>query len=249
MSEPTTATGRVLALLRHVAEGGTTTNLSELARLTGVNRVTAMRLLEDLEAEGALERVDGGGHRVGLAFLKLAGQALRSTDLTGLGRRSLRALSEQLQLTAYLVVLDRGDALYLMRSVPATPLVSNIAVGSRIPAHLVTPGRTLLQGLDEASRISLLGPDPLPTVTEQSPRTHEELRALLASEAEAGCGWSVGGYEVGVDACAAPVLGADRRPVAALSVAGPTAAVLERGSEVERAVIAEAAALSALLAS
>jgi len=247
MSAPTTASGRTLALLHHVASGGTTTNLSELSRLTGVNRVTAMRLLEDLETEGALEKV-GDGHRIALEFLKLAGLALRSADLTDLGRRSLQALSRQLQLTAYLVVLDGGDALYLMRSVPATPLVSNVAVGSRIPAHLVTPGRALLLGLDEAALVSLLGPDPLRRATEESPGTHRELRHTLDRDAAAGAAWSAGGYEPGVDACAAPVRDGEGRAIAALSVAGPTAAVRERRPAVQEAVTREAVALSTMLA-
>lgn len=248
MTAPTTAAGRTLALLRHVAAGGATTNLSELSRLTGVNRVTAMRLLEDLEAEGALERVDGG-HRIGLELLKLAGLSLRSADLTELGRRSLEALSRELELTAYLVVLDGGHALYLMRSVPTTPLVSNVAVGSRIPAHLVTPGRALLLGRDEATLVALLGDDPLPTATASSPSTHEQLRRLLDEEAAAGAAWSAGDYEQGVDACASPVRDRDGHAVAALSVAGPTAAVGGRRASVQEAVTREAAALSALLAS
>lgn len=242
-----TPAGRVLALLGHVAAGGPTGNLSELARATGINRVTAMRLLEDLEQAGALERLDGGGHRIGLDFLKLAGQALRSTDLSGLGRRSLRALSGRLQLTAYLVVLDGGDALYLMRSMPDTPLVSNIAVGSRVPAHLVTPGRVLLHGRPAAALRALLGPEPLPGTTDQSPTTYAALQELLAS-GETATAWSSGGYEPGVDACAAAVLDHTGGAVAALSVAGPSSAMADRRPEVEEVVAREAADLSAMLA-
>lgn len=246
MTSPTTASGRALALLHHVAAGGSTSNLSEVSRLTGVNRVTAMRLLEDLETEGALERV-GGDHRIGLGFLKLAGLALSSTDLTSLGRRSLEALSRRLQLTSYLVVLDGGEALYLMRSVPQTPLVSNVAVGSRVAAHLVTPGRALLLDLDESAREALLGTDPLPTATPDSPGTHADLRLLLDREATAGVAWSAGGYEPGVDACAAPVRDREGRTVAALSVAGPSAAVRQRRDDVQRAVLDECRALSTML--
>lgn len=246
MSRTQTATGRVLALLGHVAGGGTTTNLSELSRATGINRVTAMRLLEDLEQEGALERTDGGGHRVGLEFLKLAGLALRSADLTALGRRSLRALSGRLQLTAYLVVLDRGDAVYLMRSMPDTPLVSNIAVGSRVPAHLVTPGRVLLRGLAVPELRELLGPEPLPAATGQSPTSYDALADLLAADDPTA--WSSGGYEPGVDACAAAVCDHTGRVVAALSVAGPSSAMAGRRGEVETMVAQEATDLSAMLA-
>ncbi|KQY51001.1 MULTISPECIES: IclR family transcriptional regulator [unclassified Nocardioides] len=247
MTEPNSPTERVFALLRHVSEGGSTANLSELARATGINRVTAMRLLEDLEAAGMLERQESGGHRIGLAFLKLAGHSLGSVDLTSLGRRCLRALSNRLQLTAYLVVLDGNECLYLMRSVPATPLVSNIAVGSRVPAHWVAPGRVLLGGHTEPDLRALLGTEPLPTVSDQTPSSYDALTALLAEESAQGTAWSSGAYEAGVDACAAVVNGHDGRPVAALSVAGPTAQLTDRRDEIERAVADEATDLSTML--
>ncbi len=240
---------RVLAVLRHLAAGGDTANLSELARATGVNRVTAMRLLAELEAEGVLERTDGGGHRFGLAFLTLAAQAHRAEDLTSLGRRVLERLSAELGLTGYLVVLTGDQALYLVRAVPGSPLVSNIAVGSRVPAHLTTPGWALLVGHDDAALRDLLGPEPLQAATEQSPTGYAALEQRIDEVREHGCAWSHGGFEAGIDSCAAPVGRAGARPVAAISVAGPSSAVRGHKDEVQRLVTSAAADLSALLGS
>jgi IclR family transcriptional regulator, acetate operon repressor len=237
---------RIFAVLRHLAAGGDTANLSDLARATGVNRVTAMRLLADLEAEGILERTDGGGHRFGVAFLTLAAQAHRAEDLTTLGRRILERLSAELGLTSYLVVLDADHALYLLRAVPTTPLVSNIAVGSRVPAHLTTPGWALLAGHDGAALRDLLGPEPLQAATEQSPTSYAALEKQIAQVREHGCAWSRAGFEAGIDSCAAPVGTASGLPVAAISVAGLSGAVREREGDVQRLVMAAAADLSAL---
>ncbi|MGH3517496.1 MAG: IclR family transcriptional regulator [Haloechinothrix sp.] len=244
------ATARVFALVGHVAAGGDTANLSELSRATDVNRVTAMRVLADLEHEGVLERGNGGGHRIGLAFLRLACQALRSEDLTSIGGRVLGELSAELQLSAYLVLPDNDHALYLLRRVPTSPLVSNIAIGSRVPAHLTTAGRVLLLAHPADELVELLGPEPLAATTPQSPTTYRQLEGLLDEARARGCAWSHAGFEPDIDSCAAPVIGGEGTPIAAVSVAGPPddlRASEERERFVEASVKRAARQLSDLL--
>ena len=241
---------RGLRLLRFIAEGGSTANLSEVGRRIDVNRVTVMRLLATLEHEGMLERLPQGGHEVGFGFLKLAARVLAANDLTTFARRVLARLSASLQLSAYLVVRDGGHALYLLRDMPNTSLVSNIQVGSRVAAHLTTPGRMLIAHLPPETLRELLGDDPLPTVTGQSPATHARLAEILAADRERGCAWSFSAYERGIDSCAAPVVGADGDVIAAISVAGPPQRFELDGTlreRVEKEVRLAARDLSALL--
>lgn len=241
---------RGLRLLRFIAEGGSTANLSEVGRRIDVNRVTVMRLLDTLEHEGMVERLPQGGHTVGFAFLKVASRVLAANDLTTFARRVLAQLSGSLQLSAYLAVPDGGDVLYLLRDMPNTGLVSNIQVGSRVPAHLTTPGRMLLAHRSPDELRALLGDDPLPTVTKQSPATHARLADILAADLERGCAWSFSAFEPGIDSCAAPVRDASANVIAAISVAGPQQRFEADGTlreRTEKEVKAAARDLSALL--
>jgi DNA-binding IclR family transcriptional regulator len=241
---------RGLRLLRFIAEGGSTANLSEVGRRIDVNRVTVMRLLATLEHEGMVERLPQGGHTVGFSFLKLASRVLAANDLTTFARRVLAQLSGSLQLSAYLAVPDGGHVLYLLRDMPNTGLVSNIQVGSRVPAHLTTPGRMLIAHLSPEALRERLGDDPLPTVTGQSPATHARLAEILGADLERGCAWSFSAFEPGIDACAAPVMDATGDVIAAISVAGPQQRFEADGTlreRVEKEVKAAAKDLSALL--
>ena len=241
---------RGMRLLRFIAEGGSTANLSEVGRRIDVNRVTVMRLLATLEHEGMVERLPQGGHTVGFAFLKLASRVLASNDLTSFARRILARLSESLQLSAYLAVPDGGHVLYLLREMPNTGLVSNIQVGSRVPAHLTTPGRMLIAHLPPEDLRERLGDDPLPKVTGQSPGTHARLAEILAADLERGCAWSFSAFEPGIDSCAAPVCDASGEVIAAISVAGPQQRFEADGllrERTEKEVKAAARDLSALL--
>ena len=213
--------GRAFRLLRFVAEGGSTANLSEVGRLIDVNRVTVMRLLATLEQEGLLAPLPQGGHRIGLDFLKLAASVVASDDLLGFARGVLAQVSTKLQLSAYLAVLDGGDVVYLLRDMPEAGLVSNVKVGSRVPAHLTTPGRIILAHHTTADIRSWLGPEPLPAAAGRGLGTYAELEHSLKSDLEHGHAWSHSGFEAGIDACAAPVFDATGRAVAAISVAGP----------------------------
>ncbi|MFP3757471.1 MULTISPECIES: IclR family transcriptional regulator [Cupriavidus] len=241
---------RGLRLLRFIAEGGSTANLSEVGRRIDMNRVTVMRLLATLEHEGMVERLPQGGHTVGFSFLKLASRVLAANDLTTFARRVLAQLSSSLQLSAYLAVPDGGHVLYLLRDMPNTGLVSNIQVGSRVPAHLTTPGRMLIAHLSPEALRERLGDDPLPTVTGQSPATHARLAEILGADLERGCAWSFSAFEPGIDACAAPVMDATGDVIAAISVAGPQQRFEADGTlreRVEKEVKAAAKDLSALL--
>ena len=63
---------RAFRLLRYIADGGSTANLSDVARQINVNRVTVMRLLESLKAAGLIEAVPPGG---ALLLKELSGEA------------------------------------------------------------------------------------------------------------------------------------------------------------------------------
>ncbi|EOM75055.1 IclR family transcriptional regulator [Rhodococcus rhodnii] len=246
---PASATARVFRLLDYIADGGATANFSELARETGINRVTATRLLAELESLDIVTKRPGGGHRPGLRLLTLSALTLGGEDLTSVGRRVLESLSSELGLSAYLVILDGGHARYLLRSIPDRPLVSNISVGSRVPAHLTVPGRVLLAALDDAALRNVLGDEPFTAATTASPTTYAALAPLLDAARSEPVTWSQQGYEQGIDACAAAVPGPGGVPVAAISVAGPSTLFHESDlrDRTGRAVHSAAAALAAVV--
>ncbi|KQV84817.1 hypothetical protein ASD15_06565 [Massilia sp. Root351] len=242
------AVARAFGLLAYVAAGGATGNLSALARDVGINRITAARLLATLEDEGMLEALPQGGHRIGLRFLGLAADALGQDDLIGHGRRLVALLSRQVCWSGYMVELDGPFAVYLAKEVPQTPLVSNIRPGSRIPAYLIAPGRVLMarrprelwRGLYEAAQGDPRG----------ARVTFEEAEGMLLEAASRDCCWSLGAFEQGIDACAAPVFDASGMAVAAVSVAGPSDRLRQRPGErdtIEAAVWGTAGRLSGLL--
>lgn len=234
-------------LLRYIAEGGATSNLSEVGRAIDVNRVTVMRLLATLEHEDLIEKRPHGGHRLGMGFLTLAATALQSDDLLGRARRIIARLSTDLGVAAYFVIADGDDVIYVLRELPEQGLISQIRVGSRVPAYQTAPGRALLATLPKAQVKHRLERRDLIHGRTGAKLELEAFIKGLEEDRQRGCAWSRSGFEAGINACAAAVVGATGEAVGALSVVAPEY-IFERtpglSEQVQAVVIGSARQLS-----
>jgi IclR family pca regulon transcriptional regulator len=141
---------RGLALLQLFTRDRPEQRLSEIAEGLGLSRSATYRLVYTLEKDGFLYR-DPPSRRFSLTskVLSLGFAFLHHQPLAEIAQPFLRAASEAARSAAHLVVLERWEAVYLSRVSPMVALVSNIPVGTRLPAHVAASGRMLLAGLDD----------------------------------------------------------------------------------------------------
>jgi DNA-binding IclR family transcriptional regulator len=121
-------------------------------------------------------------------------------------------------LPSQLVIRDGRDVVVVLKSSPPAAFVSNVIVGTRLPAHATILGRVLLSDADDATLSALYPEAVLPRISPRSPRTLAELKRLLRQDRARGYAVSESFFEQGISAVAAPVKGADGRIVAAISV-------------------------------
>lgn len=213
------AVKRVFQLLDYLSQGGSSHNLSELARQTGINRVTAMRLLQSLAAEDIVSQRADGGHELSLNFLALAARSLSANDFNAQCQQALQRLSRQFGVSAYHVLPESGNVLYLASAMPATPLTTNIRTGVRVPFFAVTPGLVIWAYLPAAERDKLLQ-----AALARWPGQKAALERLPDRQKkiiEEGCAWSFSEFDQGVNACAAPILDAQAQVSGAISLVAP----------------------------
>ena len=136
---------RAIKVLRHIAAGKSVANQAQAARALGINRTTLLRLMHTLEVEGLIEAVPGGTDYVlGGGIVELARAKLSSLDVAHIAAPVLAELAARLGLSCHLGVLDGREVVYVVRHAPDVPLVSNVQVGTRLPAHASTIGRAIL---------------------------------------------------------------------------------------------------------
>jgi DNA-binding IclR family transcriptional regulator len=156
---------RASAILHAIAERQGGVGLSELAREVGLPRSTTHRIVAALEVEDMVSSAAEGRMRIGPALIRLG--AAERLDLRAEARPHLERLSEQLNETVDLAVLD-GDAVLFLDQVSAPQRLRAVsAIGSLFPAYCTANGKALLAELPLRTVHELLPP----RLPERTPNT------------------------------------------------------------------------------
>ncbi|MEZ0220316.1 IclR family transcriptional regulator domain-containing protein [Tardiphaga sp. 20_F10_N6_6] len=191
--------------------------LSEVAAIAGLSRATARRMLATLivmkycEADGRYFSLRPRALGLGLSYLN-------ALPYWGYAQRALEDLRNEIGESCSLAVLDETEIVYALRLPAQRILSANLAVGSRLPAHVVSLGRVLLAALPPDQRAHYLATTEFKHIT---PRTITD-PVLLERELERveakGYGWVDGELDPAICGIAVPVRDHGGRVVAAISV-------------------------------
>ncbi len=212
--------GRAIRSLELIAEAGEL-GVTELGRRLGVHKATASRLAATLAERGLLERDPSTDrYRLGFGLIRLAGAAMAGLDLVSTAHPVLEDLAETTHETVTIGVLSGEDVVSIDQVTGTRSIVSVSWVGKRNPMHTTSTGKVLLAFMEEADRGRFLA-RPLERATKRSVVDPAHLKAQLAEVRRRGYAQTLEELEEGLNAVAAPVLQADGRAVAAVSVSGP----------------------------
>lgn len=122
---------------------------TEAGQRTGLTRTAARRYLMSLVHFGYAD-TDGKYYWLLPSVLRLGQSYLEAARLPRLVQPFLQRMSMQTGETANLSVLDGHEVVYLVRSNSPRVISIGFHVGSRLPAHVVSPGVVVLSTLSEA---------------------------------------------------------------------------------------------------
>lgn len=217
---------RAMHLLRYIADGNAAGNPREAAEELGINRTTLIRLLATLEAETVIERRrDGSGYQLGIGMATLTARALFSADIVHVADPILADLSNGLGLSSHLGILEGRDVIYVVRRVPNLHLVSNVRIGSRLPAHASSIGRIILANMPRGKVLKLYSGAKLSRVTEKTETSLEGLLSQIERDRKLGLAWSDSNFEAGISSVAAPVFDYTGEIAGGINVSGATSAL------------------------
>ena len=211
---------------------------SEVARRVGVAKSTAHRALASLAAGGLLDRTSGGRYRLGLRLYDYGQLAIDRLYLREVALPILAALRDHIGETVQLGIPAGAEVLYIDRLEGTNGLRFHSDSYRRVQGHSSSTGKAIA-AFNPAVERSVLEAG-FPRHTPRTATTSSSYRAKLAEVRERGFAVSTEEFEVGLSSVAAPVLlpGPDGPyAVAAISVAGPTARVVGRGSLVASRVV------------
>lgn len=207
---------RALAALDLLSAGGPA-GVRDLAAALGVPRTTTYRILNTLEAGGAVRRDAEGRYAPGPRLLAWA-RAVPLPDLARLAAPALEALAAEARATAKLSVLDGGAALVVAVAPGPGAYAVVTQVGRRFPLHAGAASKVLAAHLPPPAREALLR-GTLERATARTITDPARLSAVLDAVRRDGIATDDAEYVEGVHAMAAPILGPDGACAAAVSLA------------------------------
>jgi DNA-binding IclR family transcriptional regulator len=211
-----------MALLQAFDETKLELGVTELGRLTGIDKSTVYRLLGALQQGRLIEQnPETSKYYLGFGLVRLAGLALQHLELPGIARPHLRKLAEASQETVNLSVMTGDDKIVNIDGVSSPRMVRNVGwIGREMPIHAVSGGKVMMAYLPE-ERVDRILARGLEAFTERTVTDAEQLRKELAQIRGQGYGTAEEELEMGLSAAAAPIWSHEGEVVAILSASGP----------------------------
>jgi len=216
---------RGLLVLEALAAARRPLTVTELGRSLGLSRSSTFRLTYTLKQMGFIEAVeDAKLFRLGPRVLNIGFAYLASQDLIELARSDLETLRDATNISAHLAIRDHREVLYLSCVQSRSGFLSNMNVGTRLPAYATPMGWLLLSDLSSRELAALFAGLKFDRLTNQTPHTVAELGRRIADGAAHGHVVSRGIMESGGSSIAAPVFDKAGKVVAAIDISGPDSA-------------------------
>ena len=208
------ALDRAFAVLDLLGESETPLGLAQVAASLQLHKSTAHRFLMVLERHRMVERTTTGKFRLGLRLFDFGNRAIEQYDL--------RRLVGETEETAHLAVLEASRVIYIDKIEPARSVRMITRIGASNPVHCTSVGKAILAFLPEERAAEVVKRLRFERFTNRTIQTAEALKTEMEKTRRRGYAVDDEEFEEGLRCIAVPLLDAQRQPVAAVSISGPS---------------------------
>ncbi len=240
-----------LGLLDHFTVARPEAGLSEIARLAGLDKATALRLLSALARHGMVEQhAETKKYRLGPGVLQLARVREASFPVISIIQPVLERLAELSQETAHASLASGGSMRTIGVAEPKRATRVNIDPAEPLPFHATASGIAYLSYASEESVEKVLGAGNFQAFTKRTITSADALRRKLNETRRKGFSRAEGGFELEVIGTAAPIFDWSGHACGSLAVASIAARMTSKAerfitSEVMQAAVEVTRALGA----
>jgi IclR family transcriptional regulator, acetate operon repressor len=222
---PVGVISKVFRILEAIQGSPSGLTLKPICDVTGVHKSTAHRFLRHLEHDGYLIRTEAGAYLIGPKFSHLSARANHRATLQALARPILWELWKSTRETVNLGALDQGTVLYIEVIESPHEFRLSSRVGTRRSLHATALGKALAAFLSKEQQEMALAAVQFQPLTPKTIMNLVQFRLELDIVGKQGYAIDDEETTLGARCVGAPILGADREVVAAVSVSGPVTRV------------------------
>jgi DNA-binding IclR family transcriptional regulator len=216
------ALDRAFAVLDLLGESETPLGLAQVASSLQLHKSTAHRFLMVLERHRMVERTVNGKFRLGLRLFDFGNRAIEQYDLRDRAQPHLRKLVTETEETAHLCILEAARVIYIDKIEPARSVRMITRVGASNPVHCTSVGKAILAFLPEDRAADVVRRTRFERFTNRTIANVDALRTEMEKTRRRGYAVDDEEFEEGLRCIAVPLLDAQRLPVAAVSISGPS---------------------------
>ena len=197
--------------------------LTDISAKLGLHKSTVHRMLSLLKKKGLIvSSPDSQLYSLGPGLVELAWVVLRQQDLRSICYPYLARLRQDTNETVSLYTRSGDKRVCIEEFESGHNIKYSQTIGLTAPLHVGAPGKALLAFLGQTELDALLAELPLTAITPSTLSDPEQLRTDLSEVRTRGFAISIGERSPGASAVAAPIWNWSDRPVAAVSVLGPS---------------------------
>ncbi|MFD1882289.1 IclR family transcriptional regulator [Paracoccus pacificus] len=207
--------------------------LTEIAEAISVTSSAAYRFVVTLEREGYLTRQENR-YRLAPRVMDLGYRYLSSLDVYEIARGPAEQLRNDTGLSAHVAVLEGVEIIYIYRALSDSSMVSNVPVGTRLPAALTTMGRVLLSDLPPAEIARRFADYAFTSLIPDAPKSLAALQRLLPDDRARGYVAQPSHLASGTYSIAAPLVSRHGKYVGAVNLSAHEMQIREPAALTEK---------------
>lgn len=201
-------------------------SLQEISERVGIAKATAFRLVNALEGEGYLVRLQNGQYVLSMKLVRLAGLVQGTLSLREAARSVMIELGGRTGETITLNARSHHERMVIDVVDTPSPLMAVARSGERVPLLFGAGGRVLLAFMAERDRDSLLD-----AIGAAGQLDLDALRSQLAKIRNDGYAMTSGQRVPGLTAIGVPIFEQGDLVQYALTISGPSVRIDARASE------------------
>lgn len=219
--------------------------LTEIAEELELGKSSVFRLVATLEAKGFVKKDKYGRCRLGMKFSYFGSVVLARMEILQASRPHLEKLQRDVCETIHLAIWDDDWNIRFVDKIDG--MISfhmHSFVGLPKTCYSTATGKAMLAYMGDDFIEEFIHHVPLKPLTPQTVTDPDALRASLLQVRQDGYCLSVEEDEVGLTCVGAPIIDTSHRPIAAVSISGPTVRLISRVDEYAKKVIDAARIIS-----
>ena len=205
----------------------------EIEERMGMNRTNIFRILYTLRHKGLLDLdPNTGEYRIGIKMIHLASLSIQRLDIKNISHPYLKSLKNSLNETVHLVILKNNLATFIDKIDANEDINMGSYIGWSAPVYCTASGKLLLSFESDRRIEDYINSVKTKKYTDHTLDNYEKFIANIEEIRRTGFSSDNEEMVEGLTCYAVPIKGHDGKPIAAISVSGPTTRMTKNKSYV-----------------